>query len=432
VHLNAAVRAVLAALGSAALALAALGAEPADRIVLNLEPTRENPRNSEGSFVTLKSGRIAFYYSQFFGGYIGDYTPARIAEIHSEDGGATWSSPRAVVERGENQNVMSVSVLRLASGKLALLYMAKRNWLDCRPYLRVSADDGASWSEPVLVVEAPGYFVVNNDRVIQTRAGRLIVPVAFHRLRSTANDPARSWDPRAIALWYYSDDDGGTWKEASSWWTLPVATKSGLQEPGVVELAGGGLLCWTRTDQGSQYALRSQDGGDSWSAPEPSELKSPLSPAAIKRLPDSADLLAVFNDHSGRFAFPQQHRLYGGRAPLVAAISHDGGRTWPVRRLIEGGLRGQYSYPAIHFVDGAVLLAYLDADGDGNDLGPPSSRLRIRRISLRSERSRSSSARAFRRRAASAGGDGPEACRRHSPGPRHSIERARLTTARRA
>jgi len=41
---------------AAGLVFAALGAEPADRIVLNLEPTTENPRNSEGSFATLKSG----------------------------------------------------------------------------------------------------------------------------------------------------------------------------------------------------------------------------------------------------------------------------------------------------------------------------------------------------------------------------------------
>ena len=36
-----------------------------NEVVLDLNPSKENPRNSEGSFVTLKSGRILFYYSQW-------------------------------------------------------------------------------------------------------------------------------------------------------------------------------------------------------------------------------------------------------------------------------------------------------------------------------------------------------------------------------
>ncbi len=372
----------LALLASAAFAAAALAAEPPDRIVLNLEPTAANPRNSEGAFVALKSGRIAFYFSQFYGSYLGDYTNARIAEIHSDDGGASWSASRPVIERGDNQNVMSASVLRLASGRLALVYGVKKNWLDCHPVVRTSADEGQTWSEPAPIVEAPGYFVLNNDRVIQTRSGRMIAPVAFHRLRSTVNEPARSWDPRAIELWYTSDDEGATWREAPTWWALPVETQSGLQEPGVVELADGSLLGWARTDQGTQFVQRSADGAQSWSPPEPGPLKSPLSPAAIKRVPGSADLLAVYNDHSGRFPYPKVHPLYGGRAPLAVTLSHDGGRTWPAARVIEADLRGQYSYPAIHFSGDSVLVAYLHGDGDNDAMGPPKSRLRIRKIDL--------------------------------------------------
>ena len=34
-------------------------------ITFNLDPSKENPRNSEGSFGTIASGRIIFCYSQF-------------------------------------------------------------------------------------------------------------------------------------------------------------------------------------------------------------------------------------------------------------------------------------------------------------------------------------------------------------------------------
>jgi Neuraminidase (sialidase) len=345
---------------------------PPGEVTLNLEPTPEHPRNSEGSFATLSSGRILFCYSQFLGAGR-DQSPARIVGIQSADEGRTWSPPAVMVENAPGQNVMSVSLLRLASGKLAMFYCVKNSWLDCRPHMRVSSDEGATWSEAKLILQAPGYFVLNNDRVIQTRTGRLIVPLAFHRSRASDPASARSWDRRAITMWLYSDDEGASWKEADTWWAMPVRSSSGLQEPGVAELEDGSLLSWCRTDQGAQWGFTSQDGGKSWTPPAPTELKSPTGPASIKRIPGTHDLLALFNDHSGRFPFPAKKRN-----PFVAALSSDGGKTWPRRGLVENDPDGLYHYTAIHFVGDSVLLAYSAGDSHVGAL----SRLRIRRIPL--------------------------------------------------
>ncbi|MCX7886299.1 MAG: glycoside hydrolase [Verrucomicrobiae bacterium] len=342
-------------------------------VVLNIEPSKEFPRNSEGAFVTLKSGRILFAYTQFYGG-AADHSPARIVAIHSDDGGRTWSKePRTIVENEGGANVMSVSLLRLKSGKIALFYLLKNNLLDCRPYVRFSGDEAQTWSEPKLVVPAPGYFVLNNDRVIQLSSGRLVVPVAFHRSRDTDPQSYKSFDARGIVLWYLSDDEGQTWTEAPTWWAAPVHSSAGLQEPGAVELADGKLFSWARTSLGTQYGFTSSDRGVRWSAPEPTPLKSPCSPASIKRLPGSSDLLAIYNDHSGEFPFVKNRRT-----PLVAAISSDGGKTWPIRKLLEGDPDGWYCYTAIHFVDNAVLLGYCAGDKKVGGLN----RLRIRRLSL--------------------------------------------------
>ncbi len=336
----------------------------------DINPTAEHPRSTEGSFATLKSGRIIFCYSQFTGGGA-DYSPSAIAEIDSDDRGATWSAPRVVVPTGRYQNVMSASLLRLASGRLARFYVVKRTkWLDCHPVMTTSGDEGATWSEPRPVTDAPGYFVLNNDRVIQTSSGRLIVPLAFHRSRGEADDIS-SWDTHGIAIWCYSDDEGATWKESPTWWGLPVPGVSGLQEPGLVELADGSLYSWTRTSVGTAYSFRSRDNGLTWSAPQPTGLTSPNSPASIKRLPHSGTLMVVYNDHSGRFPFPPKRR-----APLVLAYSTDGGATWKNHQLIESDLSGWYCYTAIHFTDDAVLLAYCA----GNDRIGKLSRLRIRRV----------------------------------------------------
>jgi len=342
-------------------------------VVLNLEPKPDNPRNSEGAFVTLKSGRILFLYTSFFGG-AGDESPARIMGLQSDDGGRTWSrEPRVVVENGAGANVMSVSLLRLRSGAIAMFYLVKNSLLDCRPVMRISTDEGERWSEPQPVGAAPGYFVLNSDRVIQLKDGRLVVPLAFHRARASDPKNYRSLDMRAIALWYLSDDEGKSWREADTWWALPARTGTGLQEPGVVELADGRLFSWMRTDQSAQFGCYSTDDGKSWSLPEATALSSPASPASIKRLPGSADLLAVFNDHSGQFPFPK-----GKRTPLVAAISSDNGKTWPRRKLLESAADGWFCYTAIHFTEDAALLAYCAGDPKIGRLD----RLRLRRVSL--------------------------------------------------
>jgi sialidase-1 len=355
------------------LSLPTKAADSENEVVLDINPTHDNPRNSEGSFVTLKSGRILFIYTHFQGG-AADESPARLVGIHSDDGGRTWSrEPRTVVENPPGANVMSVSLLRLRGGPIVLFYLAKNSLLDCRPVMRISTDEAETWSEPRHVGDAPGYFVLNNDRVIQLQGGRLVLPLAFHRSRGSDPRNYRSLDMRAIALWYWSEDEGKTWQEADDWWALPARTTTGLQEPGVVELADGRLFSWMRTDQGTQFGCYSTDGGKRWSPPEATDLQSPASPASIKRLPGSSDLLALYNDHSGRFPFPK-----GKRSPLVAAISSDDGKTWPRRKLLEGDPDGWYCYTAIHFTDDAVLLAYCAGDPKVGHLN----RLRLRRISL--------------------------------------------------
>jgi sialidase-1 len=346
--------------------------EAAGKVVLELNPTPDNPRNSEGAFVTLKSGRVLFLYTRFQGGSRDD-SPAQIVRIHSDDEGRMWSpAPSLVVSNEASANVMSVSLLRLRSGGIALFYCVKKNLLDCHPVMRTSSDEADTWSAPVPVTTAPGYFVLNNDRVIQISSGRLILPVAFHRSRGVELT-GRSWDSRAIALWYMSDDEGKSWTEAQDWWALPRHTRTGLQEPGVVQLGDGRLFSWMRTDQGAQFGSYSTNAGKSWSLPEATTLQSPESPCSIKHLPGSSDLLAVFNDHSGRFPFTK-----GKRSPLVAAISKDGGLTWPLRKAIETDQMGWYCYTAIHYTKDAILLAYCAGDAAVG----PLNRLRIRRTSL--------------------------------------------------
>ena len=341
-------------------------------IVHNIEPTKENPRSSEGAFVTLSNNHVLFVYTQFYGG-AADESPARLVGIESGDGGKTWSAPREILANSGGNNVMSVSLLRLKSGRIALFYLKKNSWIECLPYVRFSDDEAKTWSAPVVMTAAPGYFVLNNDRVIQLSSGRLIAPLAFHRSKGSDPHSSRSFDARAMALWALSDDEGKTWREARSWWALPVASGTGLQEPGVVECADGTLLCFARTDKGAQFELRSTDKGETWSAPVAGPLLSPVAPASIKRLHNSARLIALYNDHSGRVAFPK-----GKRTPLTLALSDDGGKSWHGHKEIETDPDGWYCYTAIHFIEKTILLGYCAGDKIVGGLN----RLRIRSIAL--------------------------------------------------
>ena len=354
----------------AALIQSAYATEPG-KVVLELAPTKDNPRNSEGAFATLKSGRIIFYYTQFYGG-ARDESAARIVGIFSDDNGDTWSKePQVIVPTGTNQNVMSVSLLRLQSGKLALFYLAKNSLHDCRPMVCFSSDEAKTWTAPKTVVSAPGYFVLNNDRVIQTKSGRLILPVALHRAKNDQPHNSRTLDYRAISIWYLSDDEGQTWREADIWWAIPVPSKSGLQEPGVVELDNGNIFSWLRTDQICQYSCLSTNTGITWSAPVPTALKTPTAPASVKRLPGSSDLVAIYNDHSGEFKFDPKKR-----SPLVLAISRDNANTWGEKKVIESDPESSFCYTAIHFSGDSVLLAYCA----GNPKLAGLDRLRMRKI----------------------------------------------------
>lgn len=339
-------------LAACALALPVTGDVIAAPAMLLLSPSEGNPRNSEGDFIALNDGRVLFVYTHFTSG-AGDYAEAHLAARISGDGGETWNAEDAVVVSHEGgHNVMSVSLLRLQNGAIALLYLRKVAFDDCIPQLRISTDEGQSWSEPNPCITDPGgYYVVNNDRMVQLKSGRLLIPAARHVLKGETEFG------RGQALCAISDDNGGTWRLSESLLSVPPAVKSGLQEPLVLELLDGRVLMLCRTSDGAQYRSLSADGGVTWSAPEKTALASPTSPATLERFPDSTDLLLVWNDHTD-----VEDALKGKRTPLRAAISQDDGHTWRVTRTLEDLADGWYCYTAMDFLQGHVLLGYCAGD----------------------------------------------------------------------
>lgn len=315
--------------------------------VLSLQPGPDNPRNSEGDFINLNDGRILFVYSRYYGTSSSDHATAFLAGRYSNDGGKTWTKEdKVILENEGGMNVMSVSLLRLRNGDIALFYLRKNSTQDCIPMMRISKDETKTWSEAVpCITDKQGYFVLNNARVIQLENGRLIMPVALHQI------PGGKWKDKADLYCYYSDDNGSTWHSSSQ---VPDQSTIITQEPGVIEMKDGRIMMYIRASGGFQQKSFSSDKGETWSHIESSNIPSPLSPATIEKIPGTHDWLLVWNNNDGTNPV-----IKNKRTPLTAAISKNEGKTWGNITNIQQDPDGWYCYTAIHFVNKHnVLLGY--------------------------------------------------------------------------
>lgn len=319
---------------------------------LTLAPGPGNPRNSEGDFIRLKDGRWLFIYTHFTSG-AGDDAKAHLASRESFDNGQTWSSEdKTVVSNEGGLNVMSVSLLRLQSGEIALFYVRKNSLQDCRPLVRISRDETKTWTEPTeCITDEVGYYVLNNNRVIQMKDGRLLLPVSRHGFsRGRLED--------GEVMTYFSDDNARTWHRSGSILkTDEQGTRISFMEPGVVAIDEKQVLMVIRTRVGCQYFSESKDRGETWSTPKPSEIFSPEAPATLAKIPATGDLLLIWDDHAGQ---PLEYRRKQPpmRYPLAIAISRDRGRTWEKKKILERQADHGYCYTAVAFDGRRVLLAY--------------------------------------------------------------------------
>ena len=266
-----------------------------------LPPGPGNPRNTEGDFVRLKDGRILFIYSRFSADGPADSGPASLAARYSRDEGRTWTDKdEPVVANEGGMNVMSVSLLRMASGEIALFYMRKNSMLDCRPFMRVSKNEGRTWSKAQTLYDGP-----DDDRdpsITQLKDGRLlctffVIGEGVHQIFS--EDLGQTWsapgtitathyssspvrelsggrlglglydekDDRASGAFTYSDDVGRNWSQ-------PIDIDNAGQyldaETDVIDLKGGSLYSVHRGGRGAQmHWTLSQDRGRTWGKSKP-------------------------------------------------------------------------------------------------------------------------------------------------------------------
>jgi len=333
--------------------------EPEGVIVSEVYPaTEENPRYSEGDLLVLNDGRYLYGTTEFINDW-SDFAKARIVGRISADGGQSWGEKTVLQENIGEQNVMSLTFQALSDTEVGLFYLHKNDVDELNAYLRRSDDGGETFGEATLITDMPGYHVMNNDRVIRLSSGRLLAPVAWTEdVHKVNHFTSRAW---------ISDDAGKTWRAGSG---VVDYAERGAMEPECLELRDGRVLMMFRTQLGHIGAAYSEDGGDTWGEPASWGVRAPESPATLRRIPSTGDLLLIWND-----TYVEGAGHGGKRSPLTVAISTDEGETWIHKKNIEtsedgsDSFMGGYAYTSATFDRGRVLLTYYVADADSQKIG---------------------------------------------------------------
>jgi len=250
----------------------------------------------------------------------------------STDGGNTWGdlTPIFTPVAGEGTADPCLVVDR-ETGRIwcAITWSKDVGWYNSQPgygadsfhnYLIYSDDDGVNWSEAMDItasVKAEEWISTwfSPGAGLQTQSGRLLIPY------SAAHSRAQVYSYAVI-----SDDHGKTWQRVG-----PMGADT--NENMVSQLENGKLICNMRSTAGlNQRAIsHSTDDGNSWSPLQHDpNLIEPVCQASTftipaAKTPDGREWLLFCNPAGKK------------RENLTIKVSFDGGKSWPLGRLIHAG-----------------------------------------------------------------------------------------------
>jgi sialidase-1 len=215
-----------------------------------------------------------------------------------------------------------------------------------------SRDHGASWTRESVQARPDGFGNIPDPGIgvlamqcgitlaFGERKGRLLIPA---RVAGPKHSNAVQWRPYHYSTAFYSDDGGAVWQTSKP---FPVL---GTGEAALAELSDGRILYNSREHmtRGNRFLAHSDDGGDLWIG----AYRSPDLPDGARgtsyglmggmiRLPvPGHDILLYSNVDTDAGAMPKQvgASIVTGREKATVWASFDGGRTWPVKRLVYDG-----------------------------------------------------------------------------------------------
>jgi len=334
------------------------------------------PSDAISGLVRLENGEIRHYDYGF------DPTPEihhhpdflATSYIFSKDQGLTWETKQVPPGHfgADIRSPISGEYLRLQTKADGVYAIKTKGGIDGEWTMR------RVWEVPIRGPE------LNLTRsVVFTRGGkRALVPwCTMHRFPP---------DFRNQVGTLYSDDDGETWQHSNlieppahvpNERDQAVRWQNGGYEPTVVELRDGRVWMLIRTSLDYHYQSFSNDGGATWSAPEPSPFYGTLTDPTIGRLRDGR-LLFLWNNTLPLPEFPRNkftdpyipasaadgsgEDVFTNRDALHGAISSDDGKTWQgFRELLLNSRRNDRNYGETSGLDRSVHQPqFVQVEGD--------------------------------------------------------------------
>ncbi len=280
-------------------------------------------------------------YLVYYGGE-GEYeTDTAVYGSRRRAGETEWETPHVIADTPHRSEGNAV-IWQAPDGRVWLFYVCRYGdtWSTSRIKAKISDDLGKTWSDSVLLTLTEGTMVRNQPIVLHD--GKYLLPIYYEHGEDTEFTTAET----ASGFLRY-DPESHVWEELGK-----ITSGEGNLQPGVVEVAPDHLLAYCRRAGGYGPESRgwivrseSRDGGQTWSPGQFTEFRNPNAAIEFLRWRDDA-LLLIYNDH--------MHQ----RTPLAAALSTDGGKTFPQNvNLVEGP--GPYAYPyAIAGSDGKIHLVF--------------------------------------------------------------------------
>lgn len=252
-----------------------------------------------------------------------------------------WAAPK-LIAHDPFRSVGNGVIWQAPDEVLWLFYVVRwgDTWSTSRIQAKVSRDQGTTWSDSYVVTEREGMMV--RGRPIVLSSGEYLLPV-YHE---TGGD-TESVGPDSTSRFLAWDAKGRQWIERGA-----IRSAKGNIQPAVVEVEPGRLVAYCRRGGGygpvtDGFIVRaeSRDGGRTWTPGADSAFPNPNAALDFIKLASGA-LLLVYNDSMS------------DRTPLVAALSADRDRTWPVKRTLAAG-KDSFAYPvAIQTRDGLIHVIY--------------------------------------------------------------------------
>jgi photosystem II stability/assembly factor-like uncharacterized protein len=354
----------LAAVLMVCLASVVVGAEPPARVspsVLDLGVAPVPVQTSPGGAYTSAALDYAMVLGidrtpkgRLWAAWIagGDSDKGLVVAASSDDDGATWSEPRLVIDPSDSPTGLTRRALvgnfwTDPTGKLWLFYDQSMGYFDGRAGVWATVCDDPDAKVPVWSAPRRIWHGATLNKPTVLADGTWLLPISLWdrgKIRpAELKEEFHELDEFRMANVFASTDQGKTWERRGG----IAFPKPNFDEHSLVELKDGRLWMLARTGDGLAESF-STDKGATWSEPRPSAIKHTAARVFLRRLASGRILLVKHGAIDERTA---------KRSHLTAYLSDDDGQTWSRGLLLDE--RASVSYPdGFQAPDGSITVIY--------------------------------------------------------------------------